>query len=802
MSTVETTIARGALAVFAGPLAPIVAAAPLAAQAAGVSIGVGPSVSAGLGAGIGLGVGVVFGPDGGLGVYGAAEAEIGFLASISATAQITIVRGGIESFNGWGMAATISGGEGVVGGASALFDLVGVFQGVSFQLGVGAGLTPIDFFVAVQRQVATELAVAQAALGVDLRFPPRGAAMRRTSAALSTDIPLDPGNGGMSIGSDQLEVGDIILSTTAAAVSGVIRFGSGSDVSHAMLYVGQGGQVVDATAAGVRLRPLADAIADATTAVAFRHPDLSDDQRHIVADKVAEYIGRPYSYWGIVKQARFQVHRALCGVLPETQASACRTFFGQVDLGSGTSNEFFCSELVVAAYQAAGVPITETDPSWSSPDDLAQLALKAGALAYIGHLKAPPFTRRQSLWESLGFSLALRTATAGARAMSGESFTLNWDDIETVPQPTAVSCWAAAAAMVVGWKERVSLTPETIAQIASRTTAKGLDPAQIQQFANEIGLTPENPQSYSVDGFRRILENYGPLWVAAKVPGLHAIVVTGMYADGDQVSVRITDPWDRQVGTPGAPGAYLKTHATGSRYIMRWEDFQREYESAATDVSGISLQILHAPGTDGRTVNRGPATSAGYAQSLRAARAMAARSNSLQDARGPGDSATPRPAEDQSDPTRRVERGAAGSTRWALDQYVGLRASAGASPGIPKAPPVERAIALDDWPLVRLAEGDIQLPLTVTWRYSEGSVGDVAIRAGAPRSVAGWTTSVSAEIAGGPDQGAVATLDVVVRYTFGRADRPDIVAVTELALFGDGTYNRQHRWQQADAGAA
>jgi len=103
---------------------------------------------------------------------------------------------------------------------------------------------------------------------------------------------------------------------------------------------------------------------------------------------------------------------------------------------------------------------------------------------------------------------------------------------------------------------------------------------------------------------------------------------------------------------------------------------------------------------------------------------------------------------------------------------------------------------------VRLAEGDIQLPLTVTWRYSEGSVGDVAIRAGAPRSVAGWTTSVSAEIAGGPDQGAVATLDVVVRYTFGRADRPDIVAVTELALFGDGTYNRQHRWQQADAGAA
>jgi hypothetical protein len=32
--------------------------------------------------------------------------------------------------------------------------------------------------------------------------------------------------------------------------------------------------------------------------------------------------------------------------------------------------------------------------------------------------------------------------------------------------------------------------------------------------------------------------------------------------------VCIVDPWDRGVGTPGAPGNYATTHATGSRYVQ------------------------------------------------------------------------------------------------------------------------------------------------------------------------------------------------------------------------------------------
>jgi N-acetyl-anhydromuramyl-L-alanine amidase AmpD len=239
-----------------------------------------------------------------------------------------------------------------------------------------------------------------------------------------------------------------------------------------------------------------------------------------------------------------------------------------------------------------------------------------------------PFSERfdaQAVREEFGHFDAAQSLAA-ARAMSTGAFTLNWDEVELIAQPSDFSCWAAAAAMVVGWKDRVSLSPETVGKICNRTTASGLDPTQVEQFAREIGLVFEYPQCYTVDGFRTLIGAKGPLWVGAAVPGLHAIVVTGIYQDGTDTFVRIADPWDRQVGTPGAPGAYLTTHTTGSRYIMRWDDFVREYETAAMAYPAVNLQILHSGGTAGHQANYGfPSPPLGYAQSVasRAPRVMA-----------------------------------------------------------------------------------------------------------------------------------------------------------------------------------
>jgi hypothetical protein len=110
-------------------------------------------------------------------------------------------------------------------------------------------------------------------------------------------------------------------------------------------------------------------------------------------------------------------------------------------------------------------------------------------------------------------------------------------------------------------------------------------------------LTIEAPQSYTIDAFRNLIQVKGPLWVGASVPALHAIVVTGVYSDGsvDNTFVRINDPWDRDPGTPGAPGAYLNTHDSGSQYVLTLQQFVQEYEGAAAYPS-VNVQILHPEG--------------------------------------------------------------------------------------------------------------------------------------------------------------------------------------------------------------
>ena len=223
-----------------------------------------------------------------------------------------------------------------------------------------------------------------------------------------------------------------------------------------------------------------------------------------------------------------------------------------------------------------------------------------------------------------GLGTAYRSYQMPVRAQSGESFSINWDDVQLIAQPTGLSCWATAGAMVLGWYNQQSITPDTVAQIAGRTTKLGIYPNEHCPFGTDIGLVCEAPQCYTIDGFRNLLENYGPLWVGVLAqfpsgPGGHAVVVTGMYSDGapdgSDTYIRVTDPWDRVVGSPGQPGALLNTHNSGSRYIMSWAAFMQEYEDRASSTDGtVNVQILHATSSSGRQPSRSGAV--GYAQAI------------------------------------------------------------------------------------------------------------------------------------------------------------------------------------------
>jgi cell wall-associated NlpC family hydrolase len=178
-------------------------------------------------------------------------------------------------------------------------------------------------------------------------------------------IALDPGVGGMCIGPDALQPADIIVSTTRAGVSGVIRIGTRAVVSHAALYVG-GGDVIEAIGAGVVRRTLDAALSDDALAVAYRSPNIDPAVASRVVGFAAAQLGKPYS----VKGAALSADKILCRVVGPLPAS------------------FFCSQLVFESYRRAGMPLTSSPSQCVTPGDAVVIAEKN--LTYVGHLLGDP----------------------------------------------------------------------------------------------------------------------------------------------------------------------------------------------------------------------------------------------------------------------------------------------------------------------------------------------------------------------------------------------------------------------------
>lgn len=233
---------------------------------------------------------------------------------------------------------------------------------------------------------------------------------------------------------------------------------------------------------------------------------------------------------------------------------------------------------------------------------------------YMGLVTSGSCYTKGATASSLSSFKTIRKSSARASALDNQSFDENWNEVEVIGQPDYTTCWATAAAMVVGWRDRVCIDVGAIQQMFGANTGlatnAGLSPNDRQKLADALGLVAEPPQSYTVDGFRGVLENYGPAWVGIRTDDgwNHAVVVTGIYGDGSQdgTYVRIHDPWGRSQGTPTLPGAHNTTPGQGSRYKLTFSEFEKEYEDRITSNGPIvNVQILHARDTGGRTINAG-----------------------------------------------------------------------------------------------------------------------------------------------------------------------------------------------------
>ena len=159
-----------------------------------------------------------------------------------------------------------------------------------------------------------------------------------------------------------------------------------------------------------------------------------------------------------------------------------------------------------------------------------------------------------------------------------------WHEVPLVPQTTGMSCWAAAAAMVVGWRDRAFVNQEEIARGIGRWGAyrEGLVPDDVETLARVWGLRLEEPRTYAGTDLADLLTRCGPLWIGQADPDLHVICVVGLTGDGtaEGTRVRVNDPWP--------PGR-------GERYSLSLGELVGNFRAAGQQV-GVHAQVLHAGG--------------------------------------------------------------------------------------------------------------------------------------------------------------------------------------------------------------
>lgn len=387
-----------------------------------------------------------------------------------------------------------------------------------------------------------------------------------------------------------------------------------------------------------------------------------------------------------------------------------------------------------------------------------------------------------------------------------QSFDVNWNDVELVAQPTGVSCWAAAAAMVVGWRDQICITPDTIASLFGANTHQALYPRDHKALADALGLVAEPPQSYLVAAFRRMLEAKGPLWVGIRTDDgwNHAVVVTGLYGDGspDGTFVRVNDPWGRAPGAPTTPGSHNPTPGRGSRYTLTFQEFAKEYEERATsDGSTVNIQIMDAGDTQGRQIGTG-------AQAQKSSYSLSQAAPPKKDKRQSVGKALQAAV---VVPIATTIAGAVltrvlnneGDIKWELDQMKGLKHPRDNAASAGNAPFSDGKINITGPVVENYLTDQIYANFELLWQYNGRSLGNITISDTQTNDAVGWGLTVKANInddaklypvSGG--SGECAGVQVRFWFRFDRVIGSDQIYIMDLSLHGDGTFTSSGQWTQ------
>lgn len=185
----------------------------------------------------------------------------------------------------------------------------------------------------------------------------------------------------------ELQVADVILSTTSAAVSTVIKAGTAAHYSHAMLYVGNG-SVVEAVANGVVNRSIRLATSGALYAHAYRLKDLSSDTAAKIAAYALTKVGGSYAYGGVFGGSGLV---SILSAPAQPWLHLARWGANKIKTGAGSKRTYFCSELVEDCYESQELTVSRYYPSMTNPGDIAEYSQRnPTTFPKIGEIGLPP----------------------------------------------------------------------------------------------------------------------------------------------------------------------------------------------------------------------------------------------------------------------------------------------------------------------------------------------------------------------------------------------------------------------------
>lgn len=256
------------------------------------------------------------------------------------------------------------------------------------------------------------------------------------------------------------------------------------------------------------------------------------------------------------------------------------TDVGSYDYGSIMHYPSFSSFAIDSS-----IPVITTIPPGTAIGQRA--ALSAGDIQAINSIYSSSSSGSGSSTSGTGSGSS--TTSTGSPDVTGAVIDISYP-IRLIPQTTHMSCWATSAAMIVAWREKVkdsinnvsrgfSIRPEDIAsQLGGWRELfddQGLPPDNTEMF-RIWGFVYEHPQSYTVEGFARLMR-MGPLWVATDLNnGAHVVVVSAMRGDGtpDGTVLTVMDPWEEGM-TSFSPSNQ------GSTYQQTYAEFMRRQETLA-----------------------------------------------------------------------------------------------------------------------------------------------------------------------------------------------------------------------------